>query len=407
LPVRLLVLVLVAGTPAGAQDHQHDTADTAAGGWTWTSDANAFFGYNYQQRRYADFAAWESQNWMMLQGARRVGRGRLTVDAMFSLEPLTLGRLVYSGDLRLPPVGGSPQLFQTGESYDKVPLVNVQHPHDLVMGLGVTYRIDGNRVSYFFGADLVGEPALGPTAFMHRPSAQSNPQVPLTHHDLDSTHTTPGVVRAGLVTGDLTFEGSVFRGAEPDENRYNIEKPALDSWSGRVGWHRGPWQAQFSGGHLHAPEWFDPYDIDRLTASIAYAGTLGSRPFNATAAWGENRQFNGFQNVEDGYLFEWDLRAARTSTVYGRYEWARKHLFGLVAEPKGFVHPHAFSTVQALTVGYLRDLPIPGMARFGIGADVTLYQMSQDLIVYYGGSHSYHVFIHWRPGLTAPAAHVH
>ena len=104
---------------------------------------------------------------------------------------------------------------------------------------------------------------------MHRESARSNPQVPLTHHDLDSTHITPGVLRAGVTAGPLTFEGSVFRGAEPDENRFNIEKPALDSWSARIGWRRGPWTAQVSGGLLHEPEWFDPFDITRLTASIA------------------------------------------------------------------------------------------------------------------------------------------
>jgi hypothetical protein len=394
---------------AGAQDHQHPAPDqdpvASETKWSWTTDANAFFGYNYQQRRYADFAAWESQNWAMLEGSRHVGRGRLTIDAMFSLEPWTVGRLIYSGTIRLPPFGGSPQLFQTGESYQQVPLVNVQHPHDLVMGLGATYRVELNRVAYFFGADLVGSPALGPTAFMHRESARSNPQVPLTHHDLDSTHITPGVLRAGIVAGPLTFEGSVFRGAEPDENRFNIEKPALDSWSARIGWHHGPWQAQVSGGLLHEPEWFDPYDITRLTASIGYNGQIASRPFSATAAWGENREFNGFQNVEDGYLLEWDLRATDASTFYGRAEVAKKHLFGLIAHPKGFTHPHAYSDVDALTLGYLRDLPIPGSTRLGVGGDVTLYHTSPDLIQYYGGSRSYHVFLRWRPGIST--AHVH
>jgi hypothetical protein len=171
------------------------------------TDANAFFGYNYQQRRFADFASWDSQNWAMLTGSRRVGRGRLIVNAMFSLEPWTVGRLVFSGDFRLPPAGGTPQLYQTGESFDQVPLVNYQHPHDLFMGLGATYQIPAGRLTYFFGADLVGSPALGPPAFMHRESARSNPQVPLTHHDLDSTHITPGVLRAGVDGGAVDVRG--------------------------------------------------------------------------------------------------------------------------------------------------------------------------------------------------------
>jgi len=407
--VIVVVCLQVSVSTTAAQEHTHPAPaqDPAAREttWSWSTDANAFVGYNYQKRRYADFASWDSQNWMMFDGARRVGRGRITIDAMFSLEPLTVGRVLYSGSTRLPYIGGSPQLYQTGESYDQIPLVNVQHPHDLVMGLGATYRGPIGRATYYLGADLVGSPTLGPTAFMHRESARSNPQVPLTHHDLDSTHITPGVLRAGLTAGSLTFEGSVFRGAEPDENRFNIEKPALDSWAARIAWHRGPWQAQVSGGLLHEPEWFDPYDVTRLTASIGFDAHIGSRPFSATAAWGENREFNGFQNVEDGYLLEWDLRATGASTFYGRGEVAKKHLFGLISHPKGFTHPHAYSDVAALTLGYIRDLPFPATTRLGIGGDVTLYHTSQDLIVYYGGSRSYHVFLRWRP--RGSAAHIH
>lgn len=35
-------------------------------------------------------------------------------------------------------MGGSPQTFQTGESYLGAPLINYQHPHEFVMGLGAT-----------------------------------------------------------------------------------------------------------------------------------------------------------------------------------------------------------------------------------------------------------------------------
>src|ERR1041384_4753325 len=108
----------------------------------------------------------------MGSGERLRGRGRLIVDTMISLEPFTV------------PAAGSPQLFQTGESYQQTPLVNLQHPHDLLMGLGATYRLERPRITYLFGASLVGSPALGPTAFMHRDSARDNPQAPLSHHSL-------------------------------------------------------------------------------------------------------------------------------------------------------------------------------------------------------------------------------
>src|SRR5215471_17190354 len=101
------VLWLV-GSPAAAQD------------WVWSADANVFIGYNYQQRKYADFTAWESQNWFMLSGARDDNAGQLTLNLMMSLEPLTIGHFVYVSGTKVDP-GGSPQLFQTGESYQQIP----------------------------------------------------------------------------------------------------------------------------------------------------------------------------------------------------------------------------------------------------------------------------------------------
>jgi hypothetical protein len=404
----VLCLSLLAGR-AVAQDqppeHQHQGMSTADPAWTWTGDANAFVGFNYQQRLFADFSAWESQNWFMGSGERPLGRGRLTVQGMLSLEPFTIGKLVYGGGQSVT-AGGSPQLFQTGESYQGTPLVNYQHPHDLIMGLGATYRLERPRLTYVVGADLVGSPTLGPIAFMHRDSARDNPQVPLTHHFLDSTHITTGVLRGGVEAGGFTFEASVFRGEEPNENRVNIDRPRLDSWAARVGWKRGPWAAQMSGGRLHEPEWFEPYDVTRLTASIGFTGSIGSRPAAATLAWGENREFTPFRGVSDAYLLEADLRASARTTLYGRAERARKEIFGLGYHPKGFGHPHIFSDIDAFTIGAIRDLPFERFGRIGGGADITVYRMSPDMDVYFSGSRSFHVFVRWRP--HAPStAHVH
>ena len=397
---RILIATLVvtgaAAQPATAQDppaEHHHEAPPAPTGWQWSSDANVFFGQNYQQRHFADFSSWESQNWFMLAGDRPVGRNHFAFQVMLSLEPFTLD------------AHGSPQLFQTGESYQRTPLVNLQHPHDLLMGAGVTYRMARAGIKYSFGADLVGSPTLGPTAFMHRESARDNPQVPLTHHHIDSTHITPGVLRAGADIGSFTLETSVFRGEEPNEDRLDIEKPRLDSWAARVGWHHGPWQAQVSGGHLEQPEWFEPYNVTRLTASIAYDGQLRGHTLRATAAWGENREFNGFNGNNDGYFLEWDLSATRASTIYGRAEVADKELFGLGFHPPGQAHRHVYYKIRALTVGYLRDLPYQRWGRLGVGADATVYGIPDDLLVFWASSHSYHVFLRWRPRVSM--THVH
>jgi hypothetical protein len=409
-------------TPVSEQtpDHRHMVMAPADAGWTWTTDATIFVGYNYQQRLFADFSAAESQNWFMLAGSHKLGAGRLTATGMLSLEPLTIGRLVWAGDgnpqrayARSPsgvqvPFGGSPQLFQTGESYQDVPLVNVQHPHDLIMGLGATYRIVERHATYVFGADLVGSPTLGPTPFMHRESARDNPQVPLTHHDMDSTHISEGVVRAGVETGPMTFEASVFRGEEPDQddNRYNIEKPALDSWAARVGWHRGPWQAQLSGGRLRKPEWFEPYETTRITASVAFDGDVASRPLSATLGWGHHHEDNGFDDHADGYLLEWDFRVTERTAFYGRTEVSAKQIFGLGLHPAGFNHPHFYSHIDPLTLGVVRDIAPARWGRLGIGADATVYRMSQDMIEFFDGSRSFHVFLRWRPARTS-SVHVH
>jgi hypothetical protein len=274
------------------------------------------------------------------------------------------------------------------------------------MGIGATYRIERPKIAYVFGADLVGSPTLGPTPFMHRASARNNPQAPLGHHYLDSTHVTPGVLRGGVDISGLTLEASVFRGAEPDEQRFDIDGPRLDSWAARVGWRRGPWQAQFSGGRLHEPEWFEPYDMTRFTASLGFTGALGARPFAATAAWGENREFTPFRGVADAFLLEWDLEATGALALYGRTEVLKKEIFGLGFHPKGFGHPHIFSDIDALTLGAVHDLPFARMGRLGLGGDITVYTMSPDMEPTFGGSRSFHVFLRWRPRST-PAMHVH
>jgi hypothetical protein len=108
------------------------------------------------------------------------------------------------------------------------PLIDYQHPHDLFMALGGSYDRTVRAVRAFLKVDAVGSPALGPASFMHRPSAAENPTAPLSHHMLDSTHITPGVVTAGAERGSLTMAGSWFRGLEPDENRKDIDFGPLD-----------------------------------------------------------------------------------------------------------------------------------------------------------------------------------
>src|ERR1700733_936650 len=68
-----------------------------------------------------------STNWFMASAEHRVGRGSFMIETMLSLEPATITQRQY------------PELFQTGETAFGKPIVDGQHPHNFVMGLGITY----------------------------------------------------------------------------------------------------------------------------------------------------------------------------------------------------------------------------------------------------------------------------
>jgi hypothetical protein len=386
---RMIGCAVVMTTSAAAQD-----APPVAEPWQWHIDAHAFFGVNHQDRKFRDFTAWESQNWMMGMATRPVGRGTFTVTSMASLEALTLKNI------------GSPQVFQTGETFGNPPsaLVDYQHPHDLFMALGSEYRRPAGPLTLIAGIDLVGSPTLGPQAFMHRPSAQDNPQAPLSHHHLDSTHITPGVLRGGLQLGEWRAEASVFHGREPDQDRFDIDLGALDSTAVRVGWNRGGWSAQVSAAALTQPELITPYDAKRVTASLAYASSASAPRVAWLAAFGQNREIHG--NLE-AYLFEATVRPSPMNAVYARLESVAKDILDTGFHPGAF-HRHRQSQVGALTIGYVRDVLNMQAGTFGAGADLTGYAVPRNLRDSYGSPHSFHVFIRYRaPIASSAAAHVH
>jgi hypothetical protein len=377
----LLVASLTAQT-----DHVHgsDAAapSAASATWTWSWDARVFAGWNYQQRKFRDFERIESQNWFMGSGARQLFGGQLQVHAMVSLEPFTIQPL------------GSPQVFQTGETYRQAPLIDYQHPHDLFMGLGMRWTRPLASGRLFAELAPVGAPAIGPTAFMHRPSASDNPTAPLGHHQMDATHITHGVLTAGVERYGLTLEGSWFRGAEPDENRKNIELGTFDSYSGRLSWRRGGWAAQVSTAHLTTPEWIHPFsDVTRLTASIGFTRPDGR--LAALASWGQNREVHGDL---DAYLLETTVRMHPRHAWYTRAELVTKDILNAGGRhPPGFVHFHPLSRVGALTGGYVFEALQSRAGGFGIGGDVSVYHVPPELSENYGAPVSLHLFIRYRP----------
>jgi hypothetical protein len=387
--VGIVGFALVGAAPARAQDQD---AGHVAPGWQWTADSNAFFGFNYQRRKFRDFTAWESQNWLMASGRRPAGRGTLAVWSMLSLEALTLRDI------------GSPQVFQTGETYRRAPLIDYQHPHDLLMGLGAEYRRTFERVTLTGGLDVVGPAAFGPVAFMHRASARENPQAPLSHHYMDSTHITPGVLRGGIAAGEWRAEASWFRGREPDENRLDLDLGRLDSSAARVSWARGPWFAQVSGALLTQPEALAPYDARKLSASLAYTTGDDTRGIAWMAAFGQNREIHG--NLE-AYLLEANVSIGARTTLYSRIESVAKSILDAGFHPPNAFHRHRQSQVGALTIGYVRDVMRTRAGGFGAGVDVTGYLVPSNLKDPYGAPLSFHLFLRYRAPRPAAGAPVH
>jgi hypothetical protein len=383
-----LVLTLHATTAAAQEPTHHH--DAAAAGWQWGLAGNLFAGYNYQYRKFTDFDEFESQNWLMASLARHFdAASRLRVDAMFSFEPFTLRDL------------GSPQVFQTGETFNGAPLIDYQHPHDLIMNLGVEYSRAVGATTLWVQGYAVGPAPIGPPAFMHRPSAAENPQAPLSHHNLDASHITPGVLTIGVERSGVRVEAGAFHGREPDENRLDLDTAALDSYGLRVSWADGPWSLQLSGADLTTPERTSPYDATRLTASIAFFKGDVNRSIAWMAAFGQNRDVFG---ELEAYLFEATRRASRHA-FYTRAELIEKDILDAGFHPIGVAHTHRPSRIGALTLGYVRDVAAPAWGRFGIGGDLTGYRVPANLRESYGAPLSFHLFVRYRG--RAGALHPH
>jgi len=382
--VMALLLGVAAPAPARAQHEQH-MPPPADAGWHWMLDAQAFVNFNIQERKFRDFHYLESQNWLMTAGARAVGRGRFGVHFMFTAEDYSMHRY------------GSPQVFQTGETYLGATLVDYQHPHDVVMAANARFEWPVNarwRLSIEGGP--VGAPAIGPEVFMHRASAEGNPTAPLGHHFLDSTHVTHGVVTLGVTRGAFTAEGSAFHGREADEDRLRVEFGPIDSYAGRVSWRRGRWQAQVSGAHLKFPDPTEYTDHDMGTASVSYTGSWRERPLAVTLAAGVTRE-SAFKITSWTGLAEAAWHAAPRDLLYLRGELMKKDLLTAGGyHPPGFAHDHMLSRIGALTLGYEREIARTRAGRFGIGGDATTYYRDPNLDENYGYPFSAHIFLRYR-----------
>jgi hypothetical protein len=359
------------------------------GGWELMAHGQIFIDYNQQGGPRGGGAKAESVNVGMLMEQHALGHGTILFRQMFSAESLT------------SPHPGFPELFQTGETYHGMGLVDHQHPHNVFAELSALYLLPlSEKVSWELYGGPSAEPALGPVTYIHRTSASELPLAPLGHHLQDSTHTSFGVVTTGFVVDRVKLEASAFNGREPNEERWSIQPAALDSWSGRASVApTRDWTAQYSIGRLQHPEALEPTNQWRQTASVEYDHPLAGGNWATSLIWGRVHKIETGVNL-NSYLFESTLNFLRRDYVFTRLELVDKdELF-----PQAAVHP-AYR-IGAYTFGGVHDLVQNRAWQFGVGADMTIYSKPAVLDAAYGNYPvSFQIFLRMRPGLAGKHHH--
>jgi hypothetical protein len=363
------------GTDAEPGSTPSEMFMAAKGSWTFMLHGEAFLN-EIQQTGPRGADKLFSTNWLMPMAQRRFGHHMLTWRTMFSLEPATISERRY------------PELFQQGETAYGLPIVDGQHPHDFFMELAALYdyKVGEKMLLSFYGAP-VGDPALGPIAYPHRPSASEDPVAPLGHHLQDSTHISDDVVTVGVAYRSVRLEASGFHGREPDESRWSIQAGRIDSWSTRVTVNPAhDWSLQYSIGQLHSPEALQPTeDVRRMTASAMYNVPIHNGNWASMILWGRNQSLSD-GNVGTGYLLESTVRFLTRNYAWTRIEnvdRTNELLLGEVALPSGFIERY-FTRVQAYTGGYDREVGRTKHLSVAIGGQFTLYGVPQVLEPTYG-----------------------
>ena len=322
-----------------------------------------------------------SRNWGMFMARRSLAGGRFGVRTMFTVEPWTVSDC------------GSISFLATGEVCRGDTIHDRQQQHDFVMELAVDYdrRLRGEWRWQAYGG-LAGEPALGPPGYPHRASALTNPVGPVTHHWLDSTHVTFGVITLGVHNQRWKFEVSTFNGREPDESRVDLDLGSFDSVAGRVSFLPSERLAvQLSVGRLREVATEFPFPnqdpVTRVTASAVYHVPFKNDGIWATTlAYGRNyaRQTVAggiLDTPTGGALLESRVTFFDRHTVFGRGE--------IGGMPAHHLHAHEYVAsvfdVGKVQVGYVRHLRAIKGLQAGLGGTLAVSVLPPALRLHYSG----------------------
>lgn len=354
------------GTSWQPDTSEHHGLMTVSGGWTLMGHGVLNLVHDRQGGRRGDGKLFPS-GMVMGMAQRSLGNGTLQLKAMLSPDPI-MGKRGY------------PLLLASGETANgRDRLIDRQHPHDFFMELSASASQNiGPKSSVFVYAGLPGEPAFGPPTFMHREAIMASPEAPISHHWLDSTHISFGVVTAGLVLDRIKVEASRFNGREPDQRRWNIETGRLDSTAARISWVPIPELAlQGSWGHFKEPEQLEPgVDQTRWSASALYAREIQpGLKLAGTLAWGRKILEH---HQDDAISIEASLKKGMW-TGFARAELTENRELADAAE-----HGPAYR-VGKVSAGAVRDFRIAKHLQLGAGGLLSVNFVPDGLANQYGG----------------------
>ena len=323
---------------------------------------------------------------LMGMASRPIGDGTLQFRAMLSPDPL-MGKRGY------------PLLLASGETANGTDrLIDRQHPHDFFMELSASISQNiGEKSSLFLYGGLPGEPAFGPPAFMHREAIMDSPEAPISHHWLDSTHISFGVLTGGLVLDRCQARGQPLQ-------RARARPASLEHRDRAAGFDRGA--AVLEPG-LDRSRCRAAGAISRIPSNWSRASTRSAgRPAPSTPAksrrtgswrrrWRGGARRSSIMRKSGGTTPSSPRRRSKHGgwTIFGRGEMTENRELLDEAE-----HGEAFS-VGKLSLGAVRDFRLAEHFSLGAGGLVAVNFIPDGLEPLYGGKQPDR-----RDGVRAPEA---
>ena len=289
-------------------------------------------------------------SYMLMYEKELSPRNSIRVDLMGSAEQLTVGTI------------GTPQLLQT-ENLDAM------HAHDTVMALElrdtIKLGVSGRKELIFLFAPR-GAAAVGPVPYMHRPSAEGNPDAPLGHNLQDGFHDVSTVFGAGFRTGRTFVEVTRFSGKSvswplplhgPDSLGVRLTQGLTDH--AEIGASYADVLTPDDNGGPSQHERFASAWL--ATNHKIYGSTLKS-----SVIWGQLRTSGG--PSQNSFLAETVLQR-RSDNIFGRAELLQATPEQLaLTQTNGPKHAR---WVGAVTLGYERAVMKRGLLSLFAGTSIT------------------------------------